>query len=347
MVAKRTVGIYADYNASEKTLCALYLAEHILWRYRHVAWVVPDDVSSKNRYHGFSYKWDPKILSLKSQSRQIKQLLSNCEMCFFFDENERLRSWLPEETKTMVFLDPHKWCHERSRSFAKKCTFSLSVSPYIDKIIVQKNLLENSLFCPFDHSIQMIPKLGLSSGQEATLLYPAYGMSFLERQCLQQIAEIVKACCPKSKSVIGYYDTKDASEPGKDARTYDWKLMDYLKRTDWIIDLNPRPLMGLFSAFASAMCIQWSCFDIPPNTDAYSASRRHLVPYPKGGLTMSNAAGIAEHLVRQLTMVFNDDADRNKGASSYPKRLDGFHEIMSKFFKKKKKKKKKAPLHAV
>jgi len=88
--------------------------------------------------------------------------------------------------------------------------------------IVRKNLLENSLFCPFDHGIQMIPKIGLSSGQEATLFHPAYGMSFLERQCLQQIAEIVKVCCPKSKSVFGYYDTKDPSEPGNECLYTPW-----------------------------------------------------------------------------------------------------------------------------
>ena len=337
MVAKRTVGIFSSYNASEKTFCALYLAEHILWRYKHVVWIVPEGVSTRSRYHGFSHKWDPEILSLKSQTKQVKEELADCEICFFFDESEQLFSLLPKETKTIVFLDPHKWT-ESSRSFVKKCSHSFSVSPHITNTLAQRNLLENTLFCPFDHSLQMIPKVGITSGTAATLFYPAYDMTFLERQSLQQVSSIVKKCCPDSKSVIGYYDTSESSKPGRDARTYDWRLIDYLKQTDWIVDLNPRPLMGLFSAFAGALCSQWSCFDIPPNTDSYSAARRHVIPYPKEGLTVANAENIATHLVRQLNTSFSDDASRNKGAGSYVKRLDGFKEAMDWLFKKKKKK---------
>ena len=337
MVAKRTVGIFASYDASEKTFCALYLAEHILKRYKHVVWIVPDDATAKSRYCGFSHKWGVEIISLKSQTERIKEELSNCEICFFFNESERLFSLLPKETKTIVFLDPHKWT-TNSRSFVKKCTHSFSVSPHITDTLVQRNLLENTLSCPFDHCLQMIPKVGISSGKAATLFYPAYDMTFFERQSLYRVSSIVKKCCPDSKSVIGYYDMHESSEPGKDAKTYDWKLIDYLKQTDWIVDLNPRPLMGLFSAFAGALCVQWSCFNISPNTDAYSASRRHTIPYPNGGLTIANAEEIAMHLVRQLNTSFNDDAARNRGAGSYAKRLDGFKEAMGRFFKKKKKK---------
>ena len=97
--------------------------------------------------------------------------------------------------------------------------------------------------------------------------------------------------------------------------------------------------MGLFASFAGALSIQWSCFDLPPNTDVYSAARRHTVPYPKGGLTLANAENIAGHLVRQLSTPFNDDLERNRGAGSYLKRLNGFTETMNKLFKKKKAKK--------
>ena len=337
-MGKRTVGIFSNYNASEETFCALYLAEHCVCRYRHVVWVVPENVSQGGKYRGFSHKWDTKILSLKSDAEQIKSQLANCEICFFFDESEWLRSLLLETTKTIFFLDPYKWS-EHSRVFANKCTYSFSPSPYVTNTLAQRNLLENTLLCPFDHSLQMIPKVSIPSGRAATLFYPAYGMTFLEKQCLFQISEIVKACCPDSKSVIGYYDGSTVSVPGIDAGTYDWKLLDYLKQTDWIIDLNPRPLMGLFSAFAGALGIQWSWFDLPPNTDGYSAARRHLVPFPKEGLKPANAEEISGHLVRQLHIVFNDDAERNKGAGSYNKRLDGFTDAVGRLFKKKKKRK--------
>jgi hypothetical protein len=178
------------------------------------------------------------------------------------------------------------------------------------------------LLCPFDPAIQLIPKVWTKSGETATIFYPAYNMSFAERSCLQQIADIVKTCCPATKSVIGYYDTREMSEPGKNARVYDWKLLDYIKQTAWIIDLPPRPLLGLFAAFAGSLSIQWSGFDIQPNRDEYSAARRHLIPYPKGGL--SGTKEIAEHIVRQLTTSFNDDADRHKATGSYIKRTTEF-----------------------
>jgi hypothetical protein len=350
MGAKQTVGIFSDYNATEKTFCALYLAEYLIeQRYRQVVWIVPNDVSLGNRYYGFPHKWDTQVLSLETQSAKIQEVLSDCKRCIFFDESAPLYDLLPAKTKTSLILDHRTWKGKPSRSFAARCTNTLSVSPYVTNKIVRTNLLDNTLSCPFDHSIQMIPKAAISSGQTATLFYPAYGMSFLERQCLSQIAEIVKACCLATKSVIGYYDARGIQLPGLDAKTYDWKLLDYLKQTNWIIDLNPRPLMGLFAAFAGALSIQWSCFDIPPNTDRYSAARRHTVPYPKGGLTAANVEKIAEHLVRHLNMTFNDDNERNKDAGSYIERLKGFSAVMNKFFKRKKKKKRKKSvrLHGV
>ena len=326
---KKRIGcIFSDYDATEKTLCAMYLAEHVLTRYRHVIWVVPEDVPPRSRYFGFSHKWDTQVLSLATQTEKIKERLyeeeNECEVCVFFEENELLYTMLPAKTKTALFLDPYRWHSSTSRAFAKKCTCSLSTSPYITKKIVQSNLLNNDHLCPFDSAVRLIPRAQAESGAVATLFYPAYDMSFLERQCLWQISEIVKACCPASKSVIGYYDAKGTSELGMDTRVYDWKLLEYLKQTDWIIDLNPRPLMGLFCSFAGALNIPWSGFDIPPNTDEYSAARRHLVPLPEGGLVLGNAEEIAGHIVRHLTTPFNGYIDRNKGAGAYVKRLKEF-----------------------
>ena len=212
MAAKRTVGIFANYAATEKTLCAMYLAALILRRYRYVVWVVPEDTTERSKYAGFSHQWDEEILSIKSKTKDIKERLSQCEICFFFDESEELYSLLPSTTKTAVFLDPYTWEYSKSRTFAKKCTYALSVSPTISKKIVQQNLLTNELLCPFDPATQLAPKVGLQSGQTASLLYNAYGMSYLERQRLWEISEIVKACCPNSKSVLCYYNAKDGAQ---------------------------------------------------------------------------------------------------------------------------------------
>jgi hypothetical protein len=340
------------YNASEKTLCAFYLSRYILaGRYRRVVWIVPDKVPVGSRYHGFSFKWDKEVIPIQSKPDELKIRLNEqdiktgrsnpCEICIFFEESEELYSLLPPTTKTLFVLDHHKWSHETSRNFAKKCTYSLIVSPYLVKKIIQPSCIQNEFLCPFDPAIQMAPKRFLSVGEKSTIFFPAFGMTFSERQCLMQISEIVKTCCPDSQSVISYYDANDKPAAGKDARTDAWRIMSYLKEADWIVDLNPRPLMGLFTAFAGASGIQWSAFDIPPNTDEYSAARRHLIPFPKGGLILANAEEIASHIVRQLTTVFMDDAARNRHAGSYFKRVHEFYRAMNKLFGTAKSKKKK------
>lgn len=333
---KRTVAIFANYDASEKTLCAVYLADQIIKRYRHVVWIVPEAILPYNRYYGFSHKWDAEVMPLNLKADKIYARLNEednaCEACFFFDESEELYSLLPGSTNSAVFLDMYKWDAARSRGFTKRCNYALSVSPFVVKKIVNPNLLTNNFSFPFDPSVQMMPKVWVPPGENITLFYPAYGMSCCERQCVRQIADIVKSCYPNSKSAIGYYDNNETSEPGKDARAYDWRLMDYLKQTDWIIDLNPRPLMSLFACFAGSLSIQWSCFNIPPHTDEYNAARRHLIPYPNGGLAMTNAEEIADQIVRQLATPFNDDMSRNVRAGTYAKRLQDFGKAMNHLF---------------
>jgi hypothetical protein len=193
-VGKRTVGIFSNYNASEKTFCALYLAEHILCKYRHVIWIVPDDLLKNGQYYGFSHKWDEKVLSLASQSEKIESQLKNCEIFFFFEENEQLYSLLPETAKTILFLDPYNWNHEQSRAFASKCTHSFASSPYFVNTLAQRNLLENVLLCPFDHCLQMIPRVGIPSGRAATLFYPAYGTPARNRGA--EITAVLQTCIP-------------------------------------------------------------------------------------------------------------------------------------------------------
>jgi hypothetical protein len=157
MAAKRTVAIFANYAATEKTLCAMYLAAHIIRRYRYVVWVVPEDTTQQSKYAGFSHQWDAEILSLKIKREEIKKRLAKCEICFFFEESEELFSFLPSTTKTAVFIDPYTWDYEKSKAFVKKCTYALSVSPAFTKKIVQQNLLTNELLCPFDPVVQLAP----------------------------------------------------------------------------------------------------------------------------------------------------------------------------------------------
>jgi hypothetical protein len=247
---------------------------------------------------------------------------------------------LPKAVKTVFLLDPYTWNGEQSQNFANKCTYALSTSPLITKKITQKSIIFNDLLCPFDPVTQLIPTSRIDSRFTGSVFYNAFGLSSTERQCLRAIADTVQICCPDIKSVIGCYNSRIPPEPGLDTQTYDWKLLEYLKRTDWIVDLNPQPLIGFFAAFAGSLGLQWSGFDLPPNTDEYSTARRHLIPYPEGGLIRNNVESITEHIIRQLTFVFKTDLDRNKGVRSVSKRFDGFIKGMNQIFGKKENKKK-------
>ena len=343
-MSKATVILCAGYNASEQTFCAAFFAAYIASRWRYTLWAAPENTQN-DRYRGFSPKWDSKIIPFPSKAERFSRYLQEdrkIEMCLFFEENELLYSLLPKTTKTAFFLNPYKWNGEQSRMFAKKCTHVLSVSPYITKKLVQPNLFEHEVVLPFHSAMVWVPKTNMSPGQTATLFYNAYGMSFSERQCIRQVAETVKTCCPQSKYIIGYYDTQDTSEPGRDAGTSYFKLMEYLQHTDWIIDLNPRPLFGFFAAVAGTIGAQWSGFDLPPNNDEYSAARRHLIPYFDGGLCMPNVSKIAEHIVRQMSQPFDTDLERNQEMWSYLSRTSQFFSVMNNWFKPKKSKAKKA-----
>jgi hypothetical protein len=261
-------------------------------------------------------------------------------MCIFFEESELLYSVLPKGTKKAVLMNPYTWCHETSPAFAKKCEYAVSVSPYVSKKIVRPHLLSNEVRMPFAPPLRWTPRHNLQTGERSVLFYNAYGMSYPERECIEQVADTVKVCCPQSKSVIGYYDKKEKSRPGRDARVYDWQMIKYLEHTDWIVDLSQKPLLTLFPMMAGVIGAQWSGFDLPPNNDDYNATRRHLIPYPSGGLTIDSAGVIAEHLVRHLTKPFATEADKNQSAWSSQDRSSKFMGVMNRWFKRKKHEKK-------
>ena len=184
----------------------------LLQRYHRVIWVIPDRVTPNHRYAGFSHEWDLATIPLKEKSDVIQKILNEsvkirrdtyapaCEICFFFDADDFLHSLLPKTAKSVLFLDHREWDEGNIKDFAKKCTHILTPSRYTAKDTRHPTLIHESSLCPFDSAAQLIPKVNLVPGQEATLFYPAYDMTFAERRCIQQIADIVKECCPNSGS---------------------------------------------------------------------------------------------------------------------------------------------------
>jgi len=200
MGKKKNVAVFSNYDASEKTLSALHFVKYLLdHRYCHVTWIVTDEIQPRDKQFGFSFYWDKKVLPLHHVD-EIKEKTTECVCCFFFEESKLLYSFLPKGTKKALFLDPYTWKHRVSRIFAEKCDFIIAVSPYIVQKIVMPNVFTHDLLCPFNHglnfasNVQAVPYGGTC--ESSLLLYNTYGMSFVERQCVLRVSDIVKACCP-------------------------------------------------------------------------------------------------------------------------------------------------------
>jgi hypothetical protein len=268
---KRIVGIYSSYDASEQTLCAEFLAGYVVKCYRHVKWFVPKAPKPGDRFYGFSHQWDSEVISCHEKSDLVRKNAASCDTFFFFAPNDELRDALSPKAVTACIVDPRK-----PATFEKRCTLVLVPS---ESWLSWRHSdpSRNVLVWPYDPSMQCIPRNDLDYEKEPRLFFPAFGLNDLQRRFIRRVAEIVKRCQPNVRTVVGYYDARIPPSPGNDSRTHDWRLIRYLQNSDWIIDLNPQPQYGLFAACAGGYGLQWAGFDVPPNSDAWNASRRHLI----------------------------------------------------------------------
>ena len=274
---KRIVGIHASYNASEQTLCAEFLAGYIAKCYRFVKWFVPE---IPERARGFSHQWDTEVVPCYGSGEKAKRTAAQCDTFFFFRPQDDLFDALPRHAVTAFVVDPRNRTPE-TVAFGRRCTFTLLPS---EQWLDRKNAdhRRHILVWPCDPSVQCIPRIDLDYEKEPRLFFPAFGLSYLDRHFILQVADIVKRCKPNVKTVVGYYDANVIPTAGNDSRTHDWRLIRYLQNSDWVIDLNPKPLYGLFAACAGGYGLQWVGFDTVPNNDEWNASRRHLISQPIG-----------------------------------------------------------------
>ncbi len=308
---KRIVAIYANYNASEQTLCAEFLAAYIVKCYRFVRWFVPEIPKPGGRFHGFSHQWDAEVVPCKG--RAFRQNAALCDTCFFFEPNDALFDALPPNAVTAYVVDPGNRKPD-TIAFEKRCTYTLLAS---DRWLDRRDTGRNALVWPYDPSVQCIPRSDLDYEREPRLFFPAFGLDGPDRQFVLQVADIVKRCKPNARTVVGYYDAVAASGPGNDARTDDWRLIRYLQNSDWIVDLNPRPLYGLFAACAGGYGHQWAGFDLAPNSDDWNASRRLLITQPvvrneSGERVLPDLETTATRLVARLDVPFQSADERHR-----------------------------------
>lgn len=322
---KRTVGIHADYDASEQTLCAEFLAAYIVKCYRYAKWFVPRGPKSNRRYSGFSHQWDTEVVPCRETSAEIRRDVAGCDTFFFFTPNEQLFELLPNDAVTAAVVGPGNRSGE-SLAFAKRCTFILMSCQSMFREMRRRP--KNVLFWPFDPSIQCIPRQDLDFETRPKLLFPAFGFNYWERKFTLQVADIVKMCKPDAQVVTAYYDAGSESGPGDDSRTHDWRLIRYMQNSDWIIDLNPRPSYSLFGACAGGYGLQWIGFDLPPNNDDCNAARRHLIACEpastKANRSMPDLESTAAQILARLDTPFHGLADRNRCHGAWENRRAEF-----------------------
>ena len=321
---KRTVGIYAPYDGSEQTFCAEYLAGYITRGYRYIKWFVPDSTDLKGRARGFSHKWDSEVVPWHGNLKTAKKIAAGCDTFVFFEPNEELFDRLPHAAVTALTVDPGNRT-EPYLDFAKRCTFTLWPG---ERRMTEKQA-GYALAWPFDPVVPLVASGRRDAGKEPRLFFPAFGLGLIERNFVEQIAAVVRHCRPKVKTVVGYYDATVAPKPGRDSRVYDWRLLRYLRNTDWIIDLNPRPLSCLFAAFAGGLEIPWMGYDIAPVSDEWNGARRHMITEPIRRIgsidrIMPDLESTAMQIVDRLDTPFQSNLDRHHGSGHWDRRRTEF-----------------------
>jgi len=314
---KRIVGIFSNYDASEQTLCAEFLAGYVTRCYRFVKWFVP--TAPGGRFRGFSHQWDSAVIPCNENSDNARRTAALCDTFFFFKPNDELFDVLPKNAVTASIVDPRNQTPETLR-FEKRCTFTLLPSE-----CQRRRTAQNVLLWPYDPSIQCILRNSLDYEKEPCVFFPAFGLNYMERRFTLQVADIVKRCKPNVKVVVGYYDAAVAPEPGNDSRTHDWRLVRYMQNCDWIVDLNPKPLYGLFAACAGGYGLQWIGFDLAPNNDEWNASRRHLIRQPltqagTGERVLPDLEATATQIVARLDKPFLSVDERHRSCGAWDNR---------------------------
>jgi hypothetical protein len=330
---KRTVGIYAEYDASEQTLCAVFLARYISNCYRYAKWIVPQPPKSVKRSFGFSHQWDTEVIPWREGGKKIKSTLKLCDTFFFFEPNREILEMLPENAVTAYVINPRNRNAE-NQAFAEQCTFQLVTSPIWKKYFKSTNLGNHLLVWPFDPAVQCIPKQDRDDVKSPRIVFPAFGLSVEERTFIEEVARQVKSRCPNIQTVVTFYDALVKPVPGIDSRTDDWRLIRYLQNSDWLIDLNPRPCFCLSAAFAGGYGIPWCGYDLAPNTDNLNGARRHLLQAPSDYsdcLDVRTARpcleSTVEQIVSRLATPLHGDLERHAGAGFWDHRRAEFFRV--------------------
>ena len=318
----------------------MYFSRYIVQCYRYAKLFVPASPHKGSSYYGFSHQWDTEVVEWQDAPKTMKPLTKECDTFLFFEPHNEILSQLPKNATTAFVFDPRDKASERWQ-FAEQCSWLLiPCREWMEKYDLPKLFPNTKLAVwPYDPYVQFIPQPKIDFEIAPRVFFPTFGFSLLEKQFVEQVVSILRECKPNIKTVIGRYDANEEPRFGIDPHVFDWRLLKYLQNSDWIVDLNTRPTYGLFAAFAGGYGLQWSGFDIAPNTDYYAKARRHLIHaeeresrIPNGPRVIPDLASVAEQLARQLSTTFHGDLDRDAGSGSWEQRRAEFLRVTNLMF---------------
>jgi hypothetical protein len=315
---KKVVGIFAKYNASEQCFAAMYLAAYVERHYRQIKWFSPTlPVVRGGQLYGFSDKYDKATLHTVGKNRsRLPEWLEDCAAFIFFEPSDEIYDLLPDNTTTTLVVNPYTW-NKDVQKFASKCDYALAPCRLWYERFAVINMPTTMLLWPFDPTVQNIFRRGID-WKSPKLFFPAYDASPPQRKFIQKVASIVKQVKPDASVAVAFYDARVTPLEGLDSRAYDWKFVRYLQNADWVVDLNPRPFLSFYNTFAASYGLQYSGYDILPNTDPLNAARRHLIPTKTRQCSgncveaVPDMETVAYAIAEQLEMPF--DPDENVGA---------------------------------
>lgn len=268
---KKTVGIVADYNASEQTFCALYLAGYLERIHRYVLYLTPEP-PDKAHVQGFSHQWDARIKSI-SEECDAKKYLGRCDNVFWFHQIPSYQKFIRPGTVTACVANPYYWTKEQYQ-LCRTSTYTLVTAKSLLPAIQHAQYLPNCVYWSFDPLFQSIHNgaVGLKN-----VLIPAFGFTPEQFNFSHSVQSVIRACLPDWRVLLGTYDAKTESSADLVTDMDDWRIKNYLKHTSCIVDLNYNPIWNLYSSLAGCFCIPWMGYDLPPHNDIENQSQRRLI----------------------------------------------------------------------
>lgn len=292
---KRYIGIYANYDASEQTWTALYLARYISQQYRFVKWIADDSIVSP-KYQGFSFHWDSKLTSVKDFKPNPNSEVYSAVL--MFNRNDTLLAKIPNDVITVFIPDCYSFDKD-DYIFAKKCKYVFIPCEFWLDQITRRYYADNYTLWHYYPVTQYASKLPSKDGK-LRLFFPVFGLSMKDIHFIEKVIDITKQINPDIHTVLGNYNAILSERQGYDTKVFDWRLHDYIRETDIIIDLNPQLKYGFFPMYAAGHEMQWIAYENPLVNEQLASAHRNLLTPPSPDYTTEDLENVSRELTQAV-----------------------------------------------